>query len=56
MTINDTDAAAGMAWWNSATEKERAYWLEKAHSARPADAWTAFKAQDDPQPDDYPSI
>lgn len=38
---NDDDA--GMAWWNRLTEPERRHWLDRAGSARPADAWAAFK-------------
>lgn len=37
------DDALGMAWWNALTERERAEWLRKADSARPKDAWEAFK-------------
>ncbi len=37
------DEATGMAWWNHITEEQRAHWLSVAGSARPADAWTAFK-------------
>lgn len=32
----------GMTWWNGMDEKDRAYWLLKAASARPADAYHAF--------------
>ncbi len=39
------DARAGMAWWNSLTPTRRREWLDAARSARPADAWSAFKAQ-----------
>lgn len=39
------DAGAGIAWWNSLTPTRRSKWLDAAHSARPADAWSAFKAQ-----------
>ncbi len=38
------DERAGMAWWNSLSESERARWLAAASSAKPADAWAAFKA------------
>jgi hypothetical protein len=37
------DEQAGMAWWNSLTEAERAYWLHRADTATPAEAWDAFK-------------
>jgi hypothetical protein len=36
-----------MEWWNGLTEIERARWLEAAGSARPADAWKAFRRQQD---------
>jgi len=36
------DPYQGVAWWNALTEKERGQWLEKADSARPADAYHAF--------------
>lgn len=45
------DAAAGMAWWNSLTALERAWWLELAQSATPADAWKAYKAAPHRGPD-----
>jgi hypothetical protein len=37
------DAEAGMAWWNALKPAERSYWLMCGVSARPADAWEAFK-------------
>ena len=37
------DDRAGMAWWNSLTKPERARWLVEAGSARPVDAWRAYK-------------
>jgi hypothetical protein len=39
----DRDAEAGIAWFNGLTPAERSYWLMCADSARPADAWAAFK-------------
>ncbi len=36
------DEQAGMDWWNSITEPERADWLRKG-SATAAQAWQAFK-------------
>jgi hypothetical protein len=36
------DERAGMNWWNSLPESERATWLAKAQSAKPSDAWAAF--------------
>jgi hypothetical protein len=33
---------AGMDWWNSLSESERATWLTKANSAKPSDAWAAY--------------
>ena len=38
-----TDEAAGMVWWNSQTELVREFWLRVANSARPADAWAAYR-------------
>lgn len=37
------DDLAGIAWWNALSEAERAKWLAVANSARPKDAWEAFK-------------
>ena len=37
------DEAAGMAWWNSKTDSVREFWLRVANSARPADAWAAYR-------------
>jgi hypothetical protein len=37
------DERAGMEWWNSLPERERALWLGKAQSAKPVDAWAAYK-------------
>lgn len=37
------DETAGMVWWNSLTESDRAAWLARAGSAVPADAWAAYK-------------
>ena len=42
--------AAGMAWWNSLTEQQRAEWLRRANSARPADAWEAYCADKSKKP------
>ena len=39
------DEIAGMQWWNSLTEAERADWLARADSAVPAEAWAAYKRQ-----------
>lgn len=41
------DERAGIAWWNTLAESERARWLAAANSAKPADAWAAFKAERD---------
>lgn len=38
-----SDTEAGIAWWNSCTERERAHWCKVASSAVPADAWEAYK-------------
>jgi hypothetical protein len=37
------DETAGMVWWNSLSEADRADWLARAGSAVPADAWAAYK-------------
>lgn len=37
------DERDGMDWWNSLPESERAVWLAKAQSAKPSDAWAAYK-------------
>lgn len=37
------DETAGIVWWNSLTEANRAAWLARAGSAVPADAWAAYK-------------
>ncbi|MER8377252.1 hypothetical protein [Mesorhizobium sp. M1406] len=37
------DETAGMVWWNSLAESDRAAWLARAGSAVPADAWAAYK-------------
>jgi hypothetical protein len=42
--LDPADARAGIAWWNSITPTRRREWLEAANSARPVDAWNAFKA------------
>ncbi|WP_018869532.1 hypothetical protein [Thioalkalivibrio sp. ALgr3] len=43
------DDPRGMAWWNGLTRQERREWLERAKSARPVDAWRAFR-QGPPDP------
>lgn len=42
------DDRAGILWWNSLTETARARWLTQAGSARPVDAWSAFKRSREP--------
>ena len=37
------DETAGMVWWNSLAESDRAAWLARADSAVPAYAWAAYK-------------
>ncbi|MER8753310.1 hypothetical protein NKH57_29495 [Mesorhizobium sp. M1050] len=37
------DETAGMVWWNSLDEADRAAWLARAGSAVAADAWMAYK-------------
>jgi hypothetical protein len=44
------DEVAGMAWWNGLSEPERADWLRAAGSARPADAWEAWKRRQSAPP------
>jgi len=34
--------AEGMDWWNSISESERRYWLDRADSNRPVDAWRMY--------------
>jgi hypothetical protein len=41
----EADDVAGMHWFNSLTEAERAYWSKLAGSARPVDAWRAYKRE-----------
>lgn len=36
-------ALEGMRWWNGLSREQRAYWLRQADSARPSDAWRAFR-------------
>lgn len=40
--IPKEDPKAGMDWWNEIPKEERAYWLVKAASAVPADAYHAY--------------
>lgn len=40
------DALAGLAWWNDLEPQQRAWWLQQAQSAVPADAWEEFKARE----------
>jgi hypothetical protein len=41
--IATPDDIRGMHWWNALSEADRLFWLQKADSARPIDAWRAFK-------------
>ena len=41
--LGPDNPAEGMEWWNAATEDERGRWLAVAGSARPVDAWQAFR-------------
>ena len=41
------DETAGMVWWNSLSEADRADWLMRAGSAVPADAWAVYKRSGD---------
>lgn len=45
MAERTPEEQAGMRWWNSITRSERAYWLERADSARPVDAWREYLRQ-----------
>ncbi len=38
------DGLVGLSWFNGLSRQERAYWLERARSACPADAWSCYKA------------
>ncbi len=42
--VSPADALVGMSWFNGLSQSERAYWLEAAGSACPADAWHAFQS------------
>lgn len=37
------DEEAGIAWWNSIPERQRAFWLELTNSGSAADAWAEYK-------------
>jgi hypothetical protein len=37
------DDLAGMSWFNSISEERRAYWLQRARSSRPVDAWHYYR-------------
>jgi hypothetical protein len=39
------DDFAGAPWWDSLSEPRCADWLEIAGSAKPADAWAAYKCR-----------
>ncbi|OOC08865.1 hypothetical protein [Thioalkalivibrio halophilus] len=39
------DEAEAMLWWNRLTPADRRYWLDRAGSARPADAWQAYQQE-----------
>jgi hypothetical protein len=50
------DPHVGMAWWNGISEKDRAYWLQAAKSARPADArqtWREAEAYEKAEQEAY---
>lgn len=38
----DSSTVAGINWWNSLAEDDRALWMRRAGSAVPADAWAYF--------------
>ncbi len=37
------DDQAGIDWWNSCSEADRAFWLRAALTAVPAQAWKHYK-------------
>ena len=37
------DDLTGIAWWNAMTRPERAYWLERANTDMPKQAWEHYK-------------
>lgn len=39
---------AGMTWWNGLNERGRAYWLKRAGTAIPAEAWACYQAAPKP--------
>jgi len=39
----NADERAGMDWWNLLSKSARAEWLARAKSAKPSDAWDAYK-------------
>jgi hypothetical protein len=50
-----TDDERGMAWWNSLSDDERAYWMRKAGNTGVArDAWRAYKAASPPKGEPSP--
>lgn len=40
--VPEESPEAGIGWWNSMTEQQRAYWLTRSVSAVPADARHAY--------------
>lgn len=38
-----SDDLRGIDWWNALDERLRRRWLDYADSARPVDAWRAYK-------------
>lgn len=40
--VSKEDPQKGMTWWNSLPVEERSYWLVRAASAIPADAYHAY--------------
>lgn len=51
MQQNSDDAQEGITWWNGLDRYDRAYWLARAGSARPVDAWTEYKSAGRPTVD-----
>lgn len=45
----NSDDRAGMDWWNSLGPIDRAWWLGRAGSARPVDAWRKYQRDGSPE-------
>lgn len=40
---DEIDDHRGMEWWNSLSKADRYYWLNRANSSRPVEAWLEYK-------------